>query len=81
MVWYNEHRPHRALGGNTPADVRDGLAPAKERPALEPRSRYPLARGDPKGRRRRRLRGRLELSLTYLQDRKHLPIVELRRAA
>jgi hypothetical protein len=81
IVWYNEHRPHRALGGKTPAEVRDGPTPASERPALEPRPRYPLARGDPKGRRRRRLRGRLELSLTYFQDRKHLPIVELKRAA
>jgi transposase InsO family protein len=32
--WYNHHRPHRALGGRTPAEVRDGGVAASERPAL-----------------------------------------------
>jgi transposase InsO family protein len=82
--WYNEHRPHRALGGRTPAEVRDGVAGVAERPALETRPRYPLARAGPGRRRRRRLRGRLELRVGYFEGRAHLPvvqIVELRRAA
>jgi transposase InsO family protein len=63
-----------------PAFEADSM-PASERLALEPRARYPLARGDPKRRRRRRLRGRLELFVTHFRKRAHLPIVELRPAA
>jgi hypothetical protein len=82
IVWYNERRVHRALGGRTRAEVRDGKAPSSEPPALEPRARYPLVpRAGPLRRRRRRLRGRLEVSIMRFRDRAHLPIVELRRAA
>ena len=81
VAWYNEHRPHRALGGKTPAEVRDGLVPASERPALEPRARFPLVPRAGPGRLRRRLRGPLELYLAYCRQRAHLPVVELRRAA
>ena len=78
--WYNQHRPHTALGGRTPAEVRDGLVAACDRPALEPRGRFPLARGQP-ARMARRLRGKLELVLEHVDGRTHLPIVSLRRAA
>ena len=80
-VWYVEHRPHTALGGGTPTDVQRGLVPASERPALEPRRRFSLVPRAGPQRLRRRLRGRLELSVTYFRGRRHLPIVELRRAA
>ena len=30
VSWYNEHRPHEALGGGTPAEVYDGLLPANQ---------------------------------------------------
>jgi putative transposase len=78
--WYNQHRPHSALGGRTPAEVRDGLVAACDRPALEPRARFPLARGQPI-RLARRVRGKLELVVGHVDGRAHLPIVSLRRAA
>jgi transposase InsO family protein len=80
-TWYNEHRPHRALGGRTPSEVRDELVPASERPALEPRARFPLVPRAGPARLRRRLRGRIELSRTRFRERAHLPIVERPRAA
>ena len=43
VSWYNEHRPHEALGGGTPAEVYDGLLPANQQPRLEPRARYPAS--------------------------------------
>jgi transposase InsO family protein len=78
--WHNQHRPHTALGGRTPAEVRDGLLAARDRPALEPRAHYPLARGQP-ARMARRVRGKLELVVKHVDGRAHLPIVSLRQAA
>ena len=78
--WYNQHRPHSALGGRTPAEVRDGARARCERVPMEPRARYPLARGRPV-RMARRVRGRLELVVDRVDGRAHLPIVSLRRAA
>jgi hypothetical protein len=45
-------------------------------------SQMPLARGDPKEAQAvKRCNGRLGLVVTYADERKHLPIVELRVAA
>jgi hypothetical protein len=81
VTWYNDFRVHRALGGRTPAEVRDGLVPARERPVLEPRVRYPVGPKAGPAWLERRLRGRLEPSVTHFRKRAHLPVVELRRAA
>jgi len=78
--WYNEHRPHRALRGATPAEVRDGRIPANKKPRLEPRARYPLARCSPKQLARRRPEP-IVLDVSFVDGRKHLPIVALKRAA
>jgi hypothetical protein len=79
-LWYNVHRPHRALGGATPAEVRDGEASARDGPSWEARPRYPL-RDRRATRKRRRAKGALPLVVTHVEGRKHLPIVALRRAA
>lgn len=72
--WYNEHRPHRSLGGATPDEVRRGVTPASSLPGFETRSRAPAGR---------RIRGRpgavLALRVDYLERREHLPIVKLER--
>ena len=82
-TWYNEHRPHTALGGRTPMEVYRGLPPANEASRFEPRSRWPLKSrcAGPvvpvKGK-----RGvRLTFMLSRFENRPHLPVVELRPAA
>ncbi len=82
-TWYNEHRPHTAPGGRTPLEVYRELPPANEAPRFEPRTRWPrkarcAAPAAPvKGR-----RGvRMTLMLSRFENRPHLPVVELRRAA
>jgi putative transposase len=78
VTWYNEYRPHQALSGATPAE-RLGRAPDPRRPVFEvrPSSR---ARGHPPNARSRAYRA-LELRVHYLEGRRHLPLVELHRAA
>ncbi len=81
--WYNCHRPHDVLGGATPEEIHRDILPACQAPRFEPRSRWP--RGSPCARPEADVRGRcgarLELSVSFLANRRHLPIVELRRAA
>jgi transposase InsO family protein len=81
LLWYAAHRPHGSLGGATPGERLAGVLPANQRPGLEPRARYPLARGDPAVPLRRRVQGELRLVVRLVEGRKHLPIVELREAA
>jgi len=82
-VWYNEYRPNQALGGRTPKEVRERVRPANTRPRYEPRPRWP--RGSPCAEPHTFVRGkvgvRLQLEVAYLEGRKHLPIVTLKRAA
>jgi transposase InsO family protein len=82
--WYNQHRPHAAVSGATPAEMRDGCLPACGLARIETRARMPLARGDPDGAApplRRRAHGQLELVVSYVEGRNHLPVFELREAA
>ena len=83
VIWYNRHRPNEALDGCTPDEVHDGLEPACLAPRFEPRERWP--RGSPCAAPQTGVRGRrgvrLELDVRRLAGRRHLPIVELKRAA
>jgi hypothetical protein len=74
--WYNERRPHEALGNRTPAEIRDGVT-ARPNRRFELRASYPLARGDPSVRHVKKL----ELRVEYIDGFRELPIVELREAA
>jgi hypothetical protein len=80
LRWYHVHRPHASLLGATPAEVLQGVVPACEEPRVEPRRRYPLARGDSSEPLVRRAR-KLELIVTHVEGRQHLPMIELREAA
>jgi transposase InsO family protein len=81
-TWYNTVRPHTALDGLTPSEVLEGRT-APGGPRFEPRPRVPLARASPARPKRplRRVKGRLELRVTYLDEHRHLPVVELRDVA
>ena len=74
VEWYNDHRPHSALEGETPSERLQGRSPACDEPGFETRARHPR-RG------RRRVRGILEVEITSVAQQPHLPIVALRDAA
>ena len=81
--WDNEHRPHSALFGQTPAEVYRGVVPACQLPRFEPRAKWPRRAlcsspqasvvGEPGG--------VIRLDVRYHAGRRHLPIVSLKRAA
>jgi hypothetical protein len=81
--WYNEYRPHAALGGATPNEVYFNRCPANRAPRFESRPRWP--HGSPCARPQTLIRGnpgaRVELAVTFHGGRKHLPVVTLRRVA
>jgi putative transposase len=81
--WYNEFRPHSALGGKTPDEVYQRRFPAHRKPRYEPRSHWP--RGSPCAKPWALVRGspgaKLELHVAFHGGRKHLPIVTLKRVA
>ena len=81
--WYNANRPHTTLGGKTPAEVYDHLAGTKRAYHFEPRPRWPARSrcASPRAPVHGKLGVRLNLHVTYLASRKHLPVVKLRVAA
>lgn len=78
MRWYRVWRPHSGLGRATPEEVYRGRPPAPV-VRLETRPRYPIAdaRGSPPVERVRDVR----LRVTYLEGCRHLPCIEIERAA
>jgi putative transposase len=83
VTWYNEHRPHDTLDSATPEEIYHGRRPACRKPRFEPRRYWP--RGSPCAGPQAKVRGRrgqlFELNVRHLSRRRHLPIVELKRAA
>jgi transposase InsO family protein len=83
VEWYNGHRPHSASQAASPDEIYFNWPPASRAPRYEPRRRWP--RGSPCAGPPARVRGRcgqrLALVITHLGGRKHLPIVELKKAA
>lgn len=82
-AWYNKHRPHSFLEGRTPHEVHDGLSPANAKPRFEPRPYWP--RGSPCAGHQAKVKGhrgcRLVLQIAFMEGRRHLPVVELKRVA
>ncbi len=83
VAWFNEYRPSQALGGRTLREVYEGLHPANAKPRFEPRARWPSRSGcaSPPAEIRETCGARFTLVVGHLEGRKHLPTVELRRAA
>ncbi len=83
VEWYNGHRPHSTLQAATPDEIYFERRPRSRAPRFEPRRRWP--RGSPCAGPPARVRGRcgqhVELTVTHLAGRRHLPIVELKNAA
>jgi transposase InsO family protein len=81
--WYNDHRPHARLGAATPDEVYHHRRTAGRAPRFEPRLRWP--RRSPCASPHALIRGqpgvRLDLAVRFLGDRRHLPVVSLKRAA
>lgn len=83
MGWYNSERPHMTLSGATPEEVYFGRRPACRSPRFEPRPRWPrdspcalpetLVKGQPGV--------QLELAVEFVSGRRHLPRVNVNRAA
>ncbi len=71
-IWYNTQRPHMTLTGNTPHEIYEGRAPRRRR--IEPRLRWPH-------RPRRHGIDKVRLKVSYVEGCKHLPVIELQRAA
>ncbi len=82
-TWYNRDRPSEALDGRTPDEVYHDLDPACLAPRFEPRRRWPQGApcAAPQAGIRDRCGVRVDLKVSYHAGRKHLPIVELQRAA
>jgi putative transposase len=83
VLWYNQHRPNQALGGRTPCEVYEAIPPANERRRFEPRVEWP--RRSPCASPQAEIKGErganLSLIIGYLEGRRHLPVIELKRAA
>jgi putative transposase len=81
--WYNEHRPHETLDGKTPNEVHFSRAAANEQPRLEPRKNWP--RGSPCAKPQVAIEGNpgdaIVLEIDCLENRRHLPVIRVRRAA
>jgi Integrase core domain len=81
--WYNEWRPHDALGGTTPNEVYFSHPAAHEQPRREPREGWP--RDSPCAKPQVDIEGEpgdpIVLEIDCLEGRRHLPIIRTRRAA
>jgi hypothetical protein len=81
--WYNQHRPHSGLQGRTPDELYHDMRPANLRPRFEPRSSWP--RGSPCASPQvsiiEKPGSKLVLKIGFYEGRKHLPVIELKRAA
>ena len=83
LDWYNEHRPHTGLAGRTPNEAYFRRRPSHRQPRFEPRPRWP--RGSPSAKPWALVKGkpgtRIALDVEFYANRKHLPLVTLRRVA
>lgn len=81
--WYNGHRPNSGLRGRTPDEVYFGRKPANEAARFEPRKKYPRDAwcASPQAKVKGRRGIGLKLAVSYLDDRRQLPIIKLRPAA
>ena len=82
-MWYNLYRPSQGLCGRTPLEVYADLRPANASPRFEPRKNWPTTGSCASPQTAIRGARGVELSLVvgYVEGRRHLPVVELRKVA
>jgi putative transposase len=78
--WYNHHRPHSALCGQTPTEIHHGIKSAGLRSRFEPRARWPVS-ASTKTSASGEHGAIVRLEVSHHSGRRHLPIVILKRAA
>jgi len=84
VEWYNSHRLHSTLQAATPPDeIYFGWLPKCRQARHEPRPRWPRGSScaGPAASVRGRPGQRVELTVRFVQGRRHLPIFEMERAA
>ena len=74
-TWFNKHRPHQALDGCTPREIYEDPALLDPSPGTDTRQAHSTIHNVVAP------RPRCTLVVTYHEGRRHLPIIELRRAA
>lgn len=83
IQWYNAFRPHESLEGATPLELYESHTPANQTSRYEPRKCWP--KRSPFAQATAPIKGRcgvkLELVLSFMDDHRKLPVVELRQAA
>jgi transposase InsO family protein len=79
--WYNEVRPRQTLGGRTPNEVRLGIQSARDGPKFETRPVLQKGKGRCRDLFKMTPSNDLTLVVDFLEDRRHLPIIALKRAA
>ena len=81
--WFNSHRPHQILLGRTPNEKYLDRLAASERWRWEPRPKWPESSGcaAPLADVKERPGTRLRLNVQFLEGRRHLPVVTLRKVA
>ncbi len=81
--WYNAERPHDSLKSMTPDEVYHRRHPACRAARYEPRARWP--RSGPCAGPHALIRGRpgveIAMDIHYVSERRHLPLVAIRKAA
>ena len=83
VAWYNEYRPHTYLRGMTPKEVYETLVPANVKPRYEPRFRWPpeIRCSSPQAVVLGKPGAKFVLTVGFLENRPHLPVIELKRVA
>ena len=80
-TWYNSHRPHMALRGRTPDEIYFRKRAANTLPRIEPR--LGLKHSSPCAAPHTMMAGKagrkVDVKLTFLEGRKHLPIIQVLR--
>ncbi len=75
LAWFNEHRPHQALDGCTPREIYRDVVPLSQARGID------LRHACRTGQHHAVSSLQLTLAVTYHEGRRHLPIIELKRAA